>query len=189
MEELRKFTLSGENGLQITPYSPELSQRFISLYSEKISGWYHHADIYPTLESHFKLALEEMENGTRLPVFFLKNGVLIGFCSISTISVYHERGILSGLVLHPEYRGKKYSKQLVGLLLGWIFEDVGFHSLQVKVVTTNLPSLKLMKSLGFEGGTDVQAESVRCQYWDNCPEGGWHDLTNFSLLAKKFLDQ
>lgn len=58
-------------------------------------------------------------------------------------------GILGGMYVDPEYRGKGMARQLLQQMLEHIKNERQFYSLQLKVVTTNIGALKLYESFGF----------------------------------------
>lgn len=58
-------------------------------------------------------------------------------------------GILGGMYVDPEYRGRGIARQLLQKMLEHIKNERNFYSLQLKVVTTNMGALKLYESFGF----------------------------------------
>lgn len=107
-----------------------------------------------TTEEEKQLSPEDVKK------YLTRNYVLGAFTSknelIGTL-VYMEQerqkfkhiGILGGMYVHPNYRRCGMGKQLVATMLGNLKKIDHLYSLQLKVVTDNLPAIRLYESFGF----------------------------------------
>lgn len=59
-------------------------------------------------------------------------------------------GILGGMYVDPAYRNKGIGRQLIEAMLKYIKTLPDVYSLQLKVVTDNIPALNLYESFGFK---------------------------------------
>ena len=78
-------------------------------------------------------------------------GVLVG----TLVFMEQERqkfkhiGILGGMYVHPEHRGKGLSRKLLQIMLKNLQKYDHLYGLQLKVVTSNMPAISLYESAGF----------------------------------------
>ncbi|KDQ60152.1 hypothetical protein JAAARDRAFT_597178 [Jaapia argillacea MUCL 33604] len=84
-----------------------------------------------------------------------------------------------GVVVSPTYHGKGCSKQAVGLVLKWVFGELGYRRVQAIVLETS-PSkeaaLRLFTSLGFA------REGTRRRSVISRVDGTWIDATYLAML-------
>ncbi len=82
---------------------------------------------------------------------FTKNGELVG----TLVFMEQERrkfkhiGILGGMYVHPSHRGRGLAKKLLAVMLENLKKNGHLYALQLKVVTTNDPAIRLYESFGF----------------------------------------
>lgn len=74
---------------------------------------------------------------------------LVGECSLHAID-WRSRVAQVGVCLwQPEVRRRGYGRQAVSFLLDWSSEQLGMERLEAWILTTNLPSQRLVTKLGF----------------------------------------
>ena len=107
-----------------------------------------------TLEEEQAMTTSEVEK------YLIKNYVLGAFTQedelIGTL-VYMEQerqkfqhiGILGGMFVHPTHRGRGLARKLLGEMLQKLRKLDHLYSLQLKVITENVPAIRLYESAGF----------------------------------------
>ena len=74
--------------------------------------------------------------------------ILIGYFGFWRIDAYNCRGEI-GYALHPNFWGNGYMKETAYKLIEYGFKDIRLHSIEANVHPNNLPSIKLLKKIGF----------------------------------------
>ncbi len=106
------------------------------------------------LEEEEQLSPADVENYLRKNYVigaFTQNNQLLG----TLVYMEQERqkfkhiGILGGMYVHPEFRGCGIGKKLLASMLQNLQKIGHLYSLQLKVVTDNLPAIRLYESAGF----------------------------------------
>ena len=84
-------------------------------------------------------------------LFFVHRGegLPVGFASIYNINRTAGSGEISFLVGDRELRGTGLARHMVSILIGHAFETLGMQRLEATVLPENIPSLKVLESLGF----------------------------------------
>ncbi|WP_354242436.1 GNAT family N-acetyltransferase [Arthrobacter sp. UYEF20] len=54
-----------------------------------------------------------------------------------------------GYILHPDHHGHGLGREAAGALVGWLFEERGTQTVFAGVYEPNVPSRRLLESLGF----------------------------------------
>jgi hypothetical protein len=83
---------------------------------------------------------------------------------------------LSGLAVHPDFRGRGVAEEAARELLRYLLLDLGFHRLQLEIYGFNDRAIRHAERLGFvrEG---VKRKAYR-------RHGGWHDGVMFGLVRE-----
>lgn len=109
-----------------------------------------------------KYIITKMENGNA--VIALKENNFVGFCYIEAWG--HGKFVAnSGLIVHPDYRGKGYAK----LIKAKIFDHSRkkFPNAKVFSITTGLAVMKLNSDLGYKPVTFSELTDDQT-FWDGC---------------------
>jgi RimJ/RimL family protein N-acetyltransferase len=107
-----------------------------------------------TLEEESRLSLREVEACLRKNYVL---GVFSGRGALVGTLVYSEQphqkfshiGILGGMYIQPEHRGKGLGKKILAIMLDHLEKFGHIYALQLKVVTGNLPAISLYRNFGF----------------------------------------
>ena len=73
---------------------------------------------------------------------------LIGTCGFTNWSLPHAHAELS-YDLSPTFWGRGFMRAAAQQVLSWAFDIVGFNRVHALVMTSNLPSIRLLEALGF----------------------------------------
>lgn len=103
---------------------------------------------------------ERMMSSDDVQNYLIKNYALGAFDDHETLIgtlVYMEQerqkfkhiGILGGMYVHPSFRGRGIGKKLLTAMLENLQMTDHLYALQLKVVSTNSPAIRLYESLGF----------------------------------------
>ena len=87
----------------------------------------------PCNEYHFAAVLKDTQQ-------------VIGFCCLSLVEP--QQGGLSGVAIHPDYRGKGYGSELVAFMLKMAFEDLHLRRVISSCDTRNIASYRTMERQG-----------------------------------------
>jgi len=97
------------------------------------------------------------------------DGAMVGFINVHPWSVSRRSGTASfGMaILQPEYVGKGYGREALGLFLDWAFRIQNFRRIWLITWADNERAIRCYRACGFvEGGRERQAEYVAGQYVD-----------------------
>jgi RimJ/RimL family protein N-acetyltransferase len=83
---------------------------------------------------------------------------------------------LGGLAVHPDFRGRRLSDEAARLFQRHLFDDLGFHRLQLEIYGFNERAITHAERSGF-----VREGVRRRAYWRH---GEWVDGVLFGLLAE-----
>jgi RimJ/RimL family protein N-acetyltransferase len=95
-------------------------------------------------------SIEQQINSDHILGAFLEDK-LIGALSLieQKPSKFNHIGILGGMYVDLEFRNLGIGRKLLEIMLDYVRSIPKFYSLQLKVVTTNYPALRLYESFGF----------------------------------------
>lgn len=80
----------------------------------------------------------------------------------------HHRSTEIGIEILKEYQGKGYGSEAITWILGWAFQRLGLHRVQVRAFGWNVRAIELYKKLGFkEEGRWRDALWHNGQFWDD----------------------
>lgn len=92
-------------------------------------------DIYEVRQQRFVIVLQDKP---------------LGFVDLFDFDPFHKRAGLGVLIADPEYRGKGYAKEALGLLMDYAFVQLGMHQLYANILEENKRSIALFENLGFK---------------------------------------
>lgn len=108
----------------------------------------------------------------------LKNSTeIIGFCKCE-IEIPKVRADF-GYNLHPKYWNKGIMTEALSAIMNFTFNSLDVNRIEAAVSTENIPSIKLLKKLGFMQEGILRKRSY-CR-------GSYHDMIMFSILKKEYL--
>jgi len=84
-----------------------------------------------------------------------------------------------GYGISPDYWNKGYFKEVLKLVLSYLFTKKNFHRICAKTQSDNYPSIKGLKSVGFEG------EGIMREYYYSF-DGKRHDAIMLSILRNDY---
>jgi RimJ/RimL family protein N-acetyltransferase len=83
---------------------------------------------------------------------------------------------LGGLAVHPDYRGHRIGDEAARLFQRHLFEDLGYHRLQLEIYGFNERALRHAERVGY-----VREGVRRKAYWRN---GEWADGVLYGLVVE-----
>ena len=78
-----------------------------------------------------------------------------------------------------EARGKGYGKEGVALLVDYLFSGYPTERISAFTDMENIPSQRLMESIGFQREGVIRKGYFR--------EGAWHDMAMYGILRSEFI--
>lgn len=109
-----------------------------------------------------KYIIQRMENGNA--VIALDNKKFVGFCYIEKWD--HGKFVAnSGLIVHPDYRGKGISKRIKNKIFNHSRNK--FPEAKVFSITTGLPVMKMNSDLGYKPVTFSELTKDQ-SFWNGC---------------------
>ena len=121
---------------------------------------------------------EMLENWSTGPYMFSvvrdEDDAFMGHVSLFNIN---QHSVTLGIYLGPEYRAKGYGKEAINLIKNYIFDDLGYRSIHIEVLSYNKRAIKFYKSLGF----------VICGIWhqERYAGGKYYDIILMEYLKEK----
>jgi RimJ/RimL family protein N-acetyltransferase len=94
-------------------------------------------------------------------------------------SAMHRIAHLGGLAVHPDHRGRGVADQGARLLQAYLFDELGFHRLELACYAYNDRAIRHAERVGF-----VREGVKRRAYLRH---GEWQDAVEFGLLADERL--
>ena len=103
-----------------------------------------------------------------------EDDVFMGHVSLFNIS---QHSVTLGIYLGPEYRAKGYGTEAIELIKKHVFDDLGYLSIHIEVLSYNTRAIKFYESLGF----------VICGTWhkERYASGKYHDVILMEYLMQK----
>lgn len=115
--------------------------------------------------------------GTYLRYYlFLKDApdTIIGTVSFSHISLGEDKSCHVGYKLDASYVGCGYAKEALQFLLAELHKDLHIHRVEADIMPQNLPSIRLIESLGFtKEGIAHSSHEIN---------GVWEDHLRYALI-------
>ena len=87
---------------------------------------------------------------------------------------------LGGLAVHPDFRGRRLADEAALLLIRHLFDELGFHRLELEIYGFNERAIAHAERIGFV------REGVRRRAYER--HGDWVDGVRFGLLADELPD-
>lgn len=105
--------------------------------------------------------------------FLKESGKYVGLFTIKEIDMAHYRGELGYSVLKEEW-GKGIGGEGARHVVDYAFRQIGIHRLFAMIMPYNIPSQRIVKSLGFE----QEAHFKDMHFY----QGKFYDMLQFSLI-------
>ena len=116
------------------------------------------------------------EQQLRLMVEDAKNGAQVGCIDLYDYDEFNSRAGI-GILIDEKYRGQGYAKNAIKLLLEYCFNTLLLNQIYILVLATNVESMLLFESLGFERC------GVRKQWYKTAD--GFIDQVEYQFINKK----
>lgn len=164
----------GERTL-LTLASSDYSRQLAALQernAEVHRPWVYHGDV----GSYF----EKLAVGRTIGLFLwaVAEQSLIGVINLNEPVFGIFRSAYLGYYIDSEFAGKGYMSEGLGLALDYAFGDREFHRVEANIQPRNLPSIALVKRLGF------RLEGFSPKYL--CIDGDWRDHERWAILAEEW---
>ena len=127
---------------------------------------------------------EEIERSSSEPASFGRfvvelDGERAGIMGFEERSAMHRIAHLGGLAVHPDFRGRGVADEGARLLQALLFDELGFHRLELACYAYNDRAIRHAERVGF-----VREGVKRRAYMRH---GEWQDAVEFGLLADERL--
>ena len=110
-------------------------------------------------------------------VFLIEvDGERAGMMRFERVNIRSRIANLGGLAVHPDFRGAKVADTAARLFQRHLFDDLGFHRLQMEVYGFNERAMRHAERSGF-----VREGVRRKAYWR---DGDWVDGVLYGLVAE-----
>lgn len=124
------------------------------------------------LEVFEKRHERHLEAGEQAAFVIEADGTVIGDIELHTQDHRSRVSSFGVAIYQPEYLGKGYGREAIGLLLGWAFEVQNYERIWLTTWSTNARALGCYRALGFaEEGRLRRSEFVSGQYVDTVVMG------------------
>lgn len=140
---------SGENTHLYPPDSHlrKLYLDFIERNRDYHKPWVYH----PKDPKHFEAYLKRIKRGITQGCFIFNsaNDKLVGICNINNILLGSIRSASLGYYADRQAKGTGLMAEGMALVLDYAVREIGLHRLEANIQPDNLPSIALVKKLGF----------------------------------------
>jgi RimJ/RimL family protein N-acetyltransferase len=132
-----------------------------------------------TVEDVMSTPLETISKDARVHLLAATgDSTAVGTVGFTRVNLERQKAEV-GYWIAPDHQGQGYGTEAVELLVGYGFEQRGFHRLEARVTDFNEPSWRLLESLGFtREGTLREHDFV---------DGQFRDTHWYGLLAQEWL--
>ena len=139
---------------------------------------------YPKTEDQLKAWIESIPAQTRDYTFairLIENDALLGWVELDGIMWNNRVSGISIAIGDTKQRGKGYGAEAMQLVLGFAFNELNLHRIQLTVFAYNAQAIKLYEQLGF------QKEGVYREFLER--DGKRHDMILYGLLRHEWQAQ
>lgn len=108
---------------------------------------------YPKSESQVAEWIREGQRGREHFLFGIRvllSDDLIGFLELGDVMWTHGNSWLTIAIGEPEYRGRGYGSEALGLALDFAFRELNLHRVQLTVFSYNAAAIHVYEKLGFQ---------------------------------------
>ena len=120
----------------------------------------------------------ERKSDLQLAIVDKKKDILVGTTGIHSINLINRNGDISIIIGNKDYWGRSFGKEAVSLLLSHGFKKLNLHKITAGMVSENIGSYKLFKSLGFTEEARLK-EQIFCN-------GKYQDVIKFALFKRNY---
>uniref|UniRef100_A0A7C5RIP4 N-acetyltransferase n=1 Tax=Fervidobacterium thailandense TaxID=1008305 RepID=A0A7C5RIP4_9BACT len=118
-----------------------------------------------TLEDSYYFSERKLIKASPIVLEFYEDTLFVGFVEFD-IRVFNKNSYITFYV-SAEVRGKGYGKRMLEFALSYARNEMNLHRLTAEVYEYNIPSIKLLESVGFElEGRLREAKYHEGRYWD-----------------------
>ena len=110
---------------------------------------------------------------------------LIGYCGISDIDWKKRRGVVSIIIGNKKYWGRELGVEVLALLFGYAFSEMGLHKVSIYAYSENQRSINLFKKFAAVEG-ELIAHEFHDGAWRNVTMLGLTEDVYFSRVRKKY---
>jgi RimJ/RimL family protein N-acetyltransferase len=165
----------------LRPVRPEDAPAILEAEDEVTAGWGFTGEAKPAAEVADAAARAGLDwlVGTvaSLAMVDLDSGRLAGTMQLRKAGPPQVAGV--GYVVHPAFRGRRYTTRALRLLAPWAFEVAGFVRLELGAKVANIASVRAAAAAGWE---DDGVRRARLRNGD----GSFSDEQRFALINPKF---
>jgi RimJ/RimL family protein N-acetyltransferase len=122
-------------------------------------------------------AIDDDSDALRLAGVLKRGGALVGDFSLWRTSAEHNQAEI-GFIVHPDFHGRGYATEAMRVVLGYGFENVGFHRIVGRCDARNERSTRLMERLGMRREAHLRENEF--------VKGEWTDELVYALLATEW---
>jgi RimJ/RimL family protein N-acetyltransferase len=105
---------------------------------------------------------------------------LIGLVALHSIEWNNRAGLLSIGIGEPDYRGKGYGSDALGLVLRYAFDELNLERVGLDVISNNTSALRTYERAGFQQEGRLRRAVLR--------DGQHHDLILMGILRHEWLE-
>lgn len=164
----------------LSPLRIEDSEIYVKwLNDENVAKYTHQLPKNHTIESERDWIENSNKNGEYVfGIIKQENDELIGNCGINKIN-YNDRTATLGIFIgEDKERNNGYGTETINLLLGYCFDILNFHNVDLDVLSFNERAIACYKKAGF-----VECGRRHEAYFYN---GTYHDIISMEILEKDY---
>jgi len=124
-----------------------------------------------------KISYEMGANFAWIGCAVVAEGEVVGDLTLNVRSEEHRGGEL-GYIVHPRHQGKGYATEAARALLGWAFDEVGFHRIYGRGEPRNVASIRVLEKLGMR----KEAHFVENEWI----KGEWQSDVVYAMLDREW---
>jgi len=125
--------------------------------------------------------LENLHKNERDVIFGIalcEGGRLIGTCGLHGATLPNRAAELGILIGEPEFHGKGYGAEAIGLLLDYGFGTLNLHRIELRVYSNNARGIRCYEKCGFTR----EGAKREARWWG----GRWWDVLEYAILAHEW---
>ena len=171
--------------LLLRPLTPEVYENVFTTFTEEKQKEFFGCKTDAELEEERKKYEQGLSMYRKSLLLFQliekASNAVIGWCGYHTWYLPHFRAELGYVLSDEDKKGQGYMKEALPFVIDYGFNEMGLKRIEALVGPDNIPSLKLITSMGF-----IQEGRLRQHYFIN---DKFDDSLIFSLLASEYKPQ
>lgn len=148
--------------LVIRPFERNDAQAYLAFFSNEMDAYMDSGNIFTSMDEEYERIMDAFSTQTRYTIVHKETGRIVGTINLIDATDRAVETIEIGYCVSPAHKRCGYAYEFLSALLHYLLYDLNLDMIIAGAFPDNIPSLKLIKKLGF------QYEGLKHKaYWNN----------------------